>query len=250
MVLRLRGPSSADYWDDPVTGTRFRLLAPRTFMMGTPEGEALREEQEVLHEVRLTRGFYIGETEVTQAQWERVMGENPSHFAKCGPECPVERVNRFDVDRFLARLNAASGGGFRLPTEAEWELACRGRSSLPFGGSRSLSSPYANINGNFPYNAPRGWHRRTTTRAREFPPNWAGLYDMAGNVWEWVQDEHCPYGEGPGVDPVGSCNSGRYVIRGGSWAFDGGSARCGTRYWHRPQDSGYSVGFRLAHDLF
>ncbi len=73
---------------------------------------------------------------------------------------------------------------------------------------------------------------------------------MSGNVWEWVEDEHCPYGEGTAVDPVGACGSGRRVIRGGSWAFDAGSARCGARYWHRPEDLGYSIGFRLVHDLF
>ncbi|MGH9373997.1 MAG: formylglycine-generating enzyme family protein [Vicinamibacterales bacterium] len=249
-LVRMRSDSSRVHWDDPVTGTRFRLLQPKTFMMGTPEHEALREAQEVLHEVRLTRGFYIAETEVTQAQWERVMYENPSRFKECGPDCPVERVNWFDVQRFLSRLNATAGGGFRLPTEAEWEFACRGISSMPFGNSRSLSSALANINGHFPYNAPRGWHRRTTTRVRTFISNWAGLFDMSGNVWEWVQDELCPYGGGPAVDPVGACGSGRQVIRGGSWAFDGGSARCGTRYWHRPEDLGYSIGFRLVHDLF
>lgn len=250
-VFRLAGRSGPpEYWDDPATGTRFRLLGPATFFMGTPEDEALREPQEVRHQVRLTRPFYLAETEVTQAQWERVMYDNPSRFEKCGGDCPVERVSFYDVQRFLRRLNAAAGGGYRLPTEAEWEYACRGQSSLPFGGTRWLSSSFANINGLYPYDAPRGIHRRTTTRVRQFEPNWIGLYDMAGNVWEWVEDEYCAYPDGRAVDPIGRCESDRRVIRGGSWAFDAGSARCGTRYFHRPQDLGYSLGFRLAHDSF
>lgn len=245
-----REPASI-HWDDPATGIRFRLLPAATFMMGTPGEERLREPQEILHEARLTRPFYIAETEVTQAQWERVMYANPSRFTRCGGDCPVERVSWYDVQQFISRLNGGrSSGGYRLPTEAEWEFACRGQSSMPFGISRSLSSQAANINGSYPYDAPRGPYRRTTTRVRQFPPNWAGLFDMSGNVWEWVQDEHCAYGDGTAVDPLGTCGSDRRVIRGGSWAFDGGSARCGARYWHRMPDSGYSLGFRLAHDAF
>ena len=246
--LVCRSTTVAPIWDDSVTGVRFRLFEATAFTMGTPRDEALREAQEVLHGVRISHAFYLAETEVTQGQWMQVMGENPSQFQRCGPDCPVERVNWFDVQRFIARLNGYPGRRYRLPTEAEWELACRGHSSLPFGGGRALSSQFANINGHYPYNAPVGPHRRSTTPVRHFPPNWAGLYDMAGNVWEWTADEYCPYAEGPVTDPVGRCESGRRVIRGGSWAFDGGSARCGVRYWHRPQDSGYSLGLRLAHD--
>jgi formylglycine-generating enzyme required for sulfatase activity len=248
-LLRTGGDPPPTAWQDPATGIRFRLLPPATFMMGTPPDEPLREAQEILHAVRLTRGFYIAETEVTHAQWERVMYENPSRFVKCGVDCPVERVSWYDVQRFLSRLNRGQAGGpYRLPTEAEWEYACRGRSSLPFGASRSLSSQMANINGNYPYNAPRGPYRRTTTRVGQFGANWAGLVDMSGNVWEWVQDEYCEYPSGAATDPVGACGSDRRVIRGGSWAFDGGSARCGTRYWHRMPDSGYSLGFRLVRE--
>ena len=88
------------------------------------------------------------------------------------------------------------------------------------------------------------------TPVGRFGANAFGLFDMSGNVWEWTQDEHCPYPSGAVTDPVGECGSDRRVIRGGSWAFDGGSARCGVRFTHRPQDKGYSLGLRLAHDLF
>ena len=234
---------------DPHTGMEFVLIRPGTFQMGTPPEEAQREAQEVPHAVRLTKAFYMGRHEVTQAQWMKVMGTNPSHFQSCGPACPVEQVTFFDVEEFIRRLNAASGPGFRLPTEAEWEYACRAGSSEPFGRTASLSSRDSNINGNYPYNAPQGTFRQSPTTVGTFPSNAWGLFDMSGNVWEWVQDRHCPYGQGPVTDPIGQCESPHRVIRGGSWLFDGASARCGLRYTHRPQDKGYSLGVRLVRDV-
>jgi formylglycine-generating enzyme required for sulfatase activity len=159
-------------------------------------------------------------------------------------------VSLEDVREFIARLNERSGPGFRLPTEAEWELACRAGGPQPFGHRSTLSSRDANINGMYPYNAPQGTARNQTTTVGRFAANPWGIHDMSGNVWEWVQDRHCPYPGGAVTDPLGTCDSGFFVIRGGSWQFDGNSARCGLRYTHRPQDSGYSLGFRLAKDAF
>ena len=241
-------PQPVREWTEPRTGMAFVLVAPQTFQMGTPADEAGREEQERLHTVTLTRPFYIARHEVTQRQWEEVMGSNPSHFAGCA-RCPVERVNFYDVERFLRRMNEMAGSGFRLPTEAEWELACRAGGALPFGDHASLSSRDANIDGRYSYNAPRGTARNETTTVGYFRPNAWGLFDMSGNVWEWVQDWHCPYAEAPVTDPGGGGCDARYrVIRGGSWKFDGNSARCGLRYTHRPQDLGYSLGFRVVRD--
>jgi formylglycine-generating enzyme required for sulfatase activity len=237
-------------WDDPVTGTRFLAVGPGRFQMGTPSNEHLREDQETLHVVVLRKRYYLAATEVTQAQWTRIMGDNPSHFADCGPSCPVERVTWFDVHRFVDRLNALGVRGYRLPTEAEWEFACRAGGRLAFGARDILSSYDANINGHYPYQAPTGPHRGHTTPVARFAANPFGFFDMSGNVWEWTEDEHCPYRTARAVDPIGSCGSEKRVIRGGSWAFDGGSARCGVRYTHRPQDTGYSIGVRLAHDVF
>ena len=250
-VLKRTPPAPlAAVWEDPVTRTRFRAVRPARFIMGTPADERLREAQETPHEVVLARGFYIAETEVTQAQWMRVMTGNPSRFGECGPACPVETVNWSDVRRFIDRLNQLGTPGFRLPTEAEWEFACRAGGREAFGARSTLGSADANIDGRFPYGAPLGPHRGSPTPAGRFPANAFGLFDMSGNVWEWTQDEHCPYPDGPVTDPVAACGSDRYVIRGGSWAFDGGSARCGLRFTHRPQDKGHSLGLRLAHDLF
>ena len=234
-------------WTEPVTGLTFVRLQPGTFVMGTPEGEPGREAQERLHEVTLSRAWYLATTEVTQRQWQRIMGTAPSYFAGCD-ECPVEQVSLHDVQRFLGRWKAATGVDARLPSEAEWEFACRAGGRAAFGDARGeLSADDANVDGTFPLPG----KRPTATRARttpvgSFPANAFGLYDMNGNVWEWTSDRHCPYPDGPATDPVGTCASPFMVIRGGSWHFDVASARCGLRYTHRPQDSGFSLGVRLA----
>jgi formylglycine-generating enzyme required for sulfatase activity len=247
-VLRAPQPERSPLWTDPLTKMEFVLIHPGAFRMGTPSDEMNREEGETLHEVHLTRAFYLGRYEVTQGEWMAVMDDNPAHFKDCGVRCPIETVSWLVVQKFLERLNARSTPGFRLPTEAEWEFACRVGGSEVFGQSSRLSSREANIHGEYPYNAPKGSFRGRPTPVGYFPPNAWGLFDMSGNVWEWVQDEHCPYPGGPVTDPVGACASERRVIRGGSWAFDGASARCGLRYTHRPVDDGYSLGFRVARD--
>jgi len=246
----LHAPSRAlpRAFTEPRTGIEFALIAAGTFRMGTPEAELGREDVEVLRTVTISRPFYLGRHEVTQGQWQAIMGWNPSAFQDCGPRCPVEDVTWFDVQEFVARLNAGGGPLYRLPTEAEWEYACRANGNQPFGHTASLSSRDANINGSYPYNAPKGTFRKKPLPVGSFPANPWGLHDMSGNVWEWLQDPFCPYAEGPGSDPIGTCESDRRVIRGGSWLFDANSARCGLRYTHRPQDKGYSLGFRIAMD--
>ncbi len=243
-TLRAPGLNLPPQWTEPVTGMTFALVRVGTFQMGTPDTEKGREAQEVRHTVTLTKPFYLGRHEVTQAQWTAVMGTNPSHFQGCDA-CPVERVSLHDVDAFIVRLNERAGPGFRLPTEAEWEKACRAGGAEPFGRTATLGSLDANIEGTYPYGAPAGIARGRTTPVGQFPPNALGLFDMQGNVWEWTSDWYCLYPDAPATDPRGACSSEYRVIRGGSWAFDGNSARCGLRYTHRPQDSGYSVGFRI-----
>jgi formylglycine-generating enzyme required for sulfatase activity len=246
----LRAPVSIRplIWTEPWTGIDFVFIHASTFRMGSPQSEAGREPQEIPHPVTLTTGYILGQTEVTQAQWTTVMGVNPGAFPDC-PSCPVEQVSFYDVQAFLSRLNQRSGPGFRLPTEAEWEHACRAGGTEPFGHASSLGSRDANIDGAYPYLAPKGPSRGRTTEVRSFLPNAFGLYDMQGNVWEWTGDPYCPYPQAAATDPFGRCGSEYRVIRGGSWKFDGNSARCALRYTHRPQDSGPSVGFRLARDL-
>ena len=247
----LRAPQLAHpvTWKEPHSGMEFVLVRAGAFTMGTPDHEMDREPGETPHVVRLTRPFYLGRYEVTQEEWARVMGEHPSHFQGCGPRCPVERVTWFNAQEFIRRLNARGRTGFRLPTEAEWEYACRAGRSEAFGRHASLSSRDANIHGEYPYNAPKGVFRKRPVGVGYFPANPWGLFDMSGNVWEWVQDWHCPYPEEAVADPVGDCATKHRVIRGGSWLFNGASARCGLRYTHQPEHSGYSLGLRLAHDV-
>jgi len=245
---------------EPWTGITLVEVPAGRFTMGTPSSEAGRNEDETLHDVELTRSFLLGRFEVTQQEWRTVMGNAPSHFAACGSRCPVENVSFDEVQQFMARLNArtttASGQAvrlrFRLPSEAEWEYACRANTTGPFSTGENVTTAQANYNGTFPYppagKATAGDFRHKPMAVGSFPFNPLGLADMHGNVWEWTADWYGPYSEihAANIDPRGAASSDKRVIRGGSWAFDGNSARCGLRYTHAPKDRGYSLGFRVA----
>jgi formylglycine-generating enzyme required for sulfatase activity len=238
---------------DPQSGITFVELAPGRFTMGSASGEVGRNEDETLHDVELTRPFLLGEREVTQQEWRAVMGTTPSRFSECGAKCPVENVTFFDVQQFIAKLNEPPGGSltYRLPTEAEWEFACRAGTTGPFSTGDHLTTAQANYNGKMPYASfPVGEFRQHTTPGGTFPANPWGLVDMHGNVWEWTADWYGPYPESASanIDPHGPASGTKRVIRGGSWFFDANSARCGLRYTHSPQDKGFSLGFRLAAD--
>jgi len=245
-------------------GMEFVYIKPGTFMMGSPSSESKRESDERQHRVTLTRGFYIQTTEVTQGQWERVMGNNPSRFKNCGDNCPVENVSWKDCQAFIRKLNRMEGTDkYRLPTEAEWEYACRAGTDTPFSFGRCLSTDQANYDGNYPMpGCSKGEYRKTTVRSASFPPNPWGLYDMHGNVWEWCEDRYGDYPSGSVTDPTGPSSGSYRVFRGGSWysharscrsANRGGSwndnARyCRSAYRHRlkPGDRCGYLGFRLS----
>ena len=230
--------------------------------LGSPSAEAGRNDDETLHDVELTRSFLLGRIEVTQQEWRTVMGNAPSHFAACGSRCPVENVSFDEVQQFMARLNArtttASGQAvrlrFRLPSEAEWEYACRANTTGPFSTGENVTTAQANYNGTFPYppagKATAGDFRQKPMAVGSVPFNPLGLADVHGNVWEWTADWYGPYSEihAANIDPRGAASSDKRVIRGGSWAFDGNSVRCGLRHTHAPKDRGYSLGFRVAAD--
>jgi formylglycine-generating enzyme required for sulfatase activity len=245
----------ADEW----TGLALVELPPGRFTMGSGSSEAGRNDDETLHDVEITRPFFLGQFEVTQQEWRTVMATTPSHFSACGQRCPVENITFTEVQQFLTRLNAhaappqskAPSLRFRLPTEAEWEYACRARTAGPFSTGENLTTTQANYNGKFPYPPfPPGEFRQKTTPVGSFPLNPWGLGDIHGNVWEWTSDWYAPYADlaAANLDPHGPAAGDKRVIRGGSWYFDANSARCGLRYTHAPQDKGFSVGFRVAAD--
>ena len=221
-------------------GLEFVLIEPGTFEMGSPAGEAGREDGETLHRVTLRHPYYLGKYEVTQGQWEAVMGENPSWFSDCGRTCPVELVLWEEVQAFIAELNRREGVSvYRLPTEAEWEYAAR-------GGRKSRGYIYA---GSDTLNAVGWYDDNSGGQSRSVGqkgPNELGLYDMSGNVWEWVQDWYGDYPRGSVTDPRGPSSGPSRVIRGGSWNY--GVRECRVAIRGMPV-SGYrlgNLGFRLA----
>ena len=243
------GKSLASF-NDKSTGLTFVEIPAGTFVMGSPANEQGRRDDEVPHEVVISKSFLLGRDEITQEQWSKFAGTSPSHFADCGPRCPVENVSYLEIQDFLARLNA--GGAelrYRLPTESEWEYACRAGTTTAFSTGANLTTEQANYNGNFPYaDFPAGTYRERPTTAGTFPLNPWGLADMHGNVWEWTSDWYGPYSAASAIDPQGASSGDKRVIRGGSWYFDANSARCALRYTHSPQDRGFSLGFRVAAD--
>ncbi len=235
-----------DAWVATSLDQEFVRIPAGSFLMGSPLDEPGREAQERQHEVVLSRPFYLATTEVTQAQWESVMGANPSRFADCS-KCPVEEISAHEIESFLARASTLEGVDFRLPTEAEWEYACRAGTESVFGIGDELDTDHANYDGHYPLaGQAAGEFRQRTMPVASFAANPWGLFDMNGNVWEWTADLYCEYPAGQVEDPLGSCASALRVIRGGSWVFGADSARCALRYTHRPQDVGPSLGFRLA----
>ncbi len=242
----LRAPGPAGLFLEPRTGMPFVAIEPGTFTMGSPAGEAGRGEDETPRQVTLTRRIFIGVHEVTETEWAVIMGDDPEQVTDCGL-CPVVHVDFFEVSDFLTQLNARSTAmRFRLPTEAEWEYACRAGTATPFSTGARIEADEANYDARYPYpGGQAGTPRGRKVPVGSFPANAWGLRDMHGNAWEWTGDWYGPYPPGPATDPAGPAAGTKRVIRGGSFHFDANSARCGLRYTHAPQDKGFSLGFRV-----
>jgi formylglycine-generating enzyme len=217
----------------------FVQIEPGCFEMGSPEWEEGRNDDETPHRVCITRPFDLGKYEVTQGQWERVMGGNPSHFSGCGSDCPVEQVSWNQVQNFIRALNRRTGLRYRLPTEAEWEYACRsgGREELYCGGEDVEQIGW--------YSGNSGVQTHPVGRKRA---NGLGLYDMSGNVLEWVQDWYNKdyYRRSPVNDPEGPSSGTRRVYRGGGWHGYARILRSAARNHFSPGGRGSYLGFRLA----
>ncbi|MDG4597532.1 MAG: formylglycine-generating enzyme family protein [Candidatus Contendobacter sp.] len=245
-------PWASDWGEDPYglwqsltyRGVRqaFRWLPSGRFLMGSHD----RFDDELQHEVILTRGFWLAETACTQALWQAVTGKNPSGFK--GERRPVETVSWNEVQDFIERINGTVPElEARLPTEAEWEYACRAGTTTPFSFGEDITPEQVNYNGNYPYRGSKqGLDRGETVEVASLPANPWGLYEMHGNVWEWCQDGYGSYPEGPTVDPTGPKTGGRRVLRGGSWFNLGRNARSAYRIRYEPGNRSHYIGFRLA----
>ena len=227
----------------------FSEIPAGTFMMGSPSNETKRDDDETQHQVTLTQDFKIMKTEVTQAMWVGIMGKNPSYFK--GDTLPLEQVSWDDVQVFIEKLNLKNDGyTYRLPTEAEWEYAARAGTQTAFNLGENISPDQVNYNGNYPYNNGRkGIYRGKTVPVESLPNanNW-GLYDMHGNVWEWVLDPYSSdYSSALSQE---NANTGAFgtgsprVIRGGSWHCVAQDLRSAFRYGGT-DNRHYNVGFRL-----
>ena len=209
------------------------LIPAGKFMMGSPASEVSRYPNETQHEVTLTKPFYMGKYEITQEQWEAVMGNSPSEFK--GPKLPVTNVSWYDCQEFIKKLNAKTNGGYRLPTEAEWEYACRAGTTTAHSFGNSLTKSDANVGG------------VRLTAVGSYKPNAFGLYDMHGNVWEWCEDWSAGYTEGVVTNPKGP-GAGTYrVLRGGSFLDSESRSRSSNRFDPLAPTRKFSTGgFRLA----
>ena len=207
--------------------------------MGSPESESGHKGNETQHSVILTRHFYIGAYEVTQEQWQAIMGSNPSYSK--GDQLPVEMVSWNDCQEFCKRATKKDldakripeGWKYRLPTEAEQEYACRAGTTTPFHYGETLDSTQANIDG------------EKTLPVGSFKPNAWGLYDMHGNVYEWCQDYWSGYPTDEATDPVPTTPHPRRVYRGGAWKFNAATARSAKRSQRDPAKAFDFMGLRL-----
>jgi|GEM_PF-2348362 len=237
--------SYADFTYISVT-QRMRWIKPGTFMMGSPENEPEKYDDERQHRVTLTRGYWLAETAVTQELWEAVMKENPSTFR--GKNRPVETVSWKDSVRFIQTINDLNPGlDLRLPTEAEWEYACRAGTETPFSFGRNITTDQVNYDGNYPYaKGKKGKYREETVDVKSLPANPWGLYEIHGNVREWCSDWYGGYPERAEIDPRGPENDVLRVMRGGSWSGLGRNVRSANRRRDVPGNRRSNTGFRLA----
>jgi formylglycine-generating enzyme required for sulfatase activity len=229
---------------------KFVWIKPGKFMMGSPETEAQRDEDEKQHEVILTKGYWLADTVCTQELWTAVMGSNPSYFRE-SLQNPVEQVSWDDTQKLIYRLNNLKPElNLCLPTEAQWEYACRAGTTTPFSFGENITPNQVNHNGNYNYpGRTKKVYQEKTVPVKRFPCNNWGLYEMHGNVLEWCADWYNTYlTNSIIVDPKGRSTGDSRVMRGGSW--DDYAQDCRSAY----RDGGYpgghfqDCGFRLSRE--
>ena len=227
----------------------FRWIEPGTFWMGSPDDEPERLDIEgPRHEVTLSQGFWLADTTCTQSLWQAVMGNNPSEF-KDDPQLPVEQVSWYDVQKFLQQLqNLLPGCQVDLPSEAEWEYACRAGTDTPFSFGANINPMQVNYDGNFPYAGGKpDKYRQKTLLVKSLPANSWGLYEMHGNVWEWCKDGRRDYDGQAQLDPLGPLTGDNKprAVRGGAWYDHARWVRAAYRYAYQPGNANRNRGFRF-----
>jgi len=264
-LFALEAPRSLQAQDDKVItnsiGMKLTLIPAGKFMMGSPADEEERDPEELQHEVVITKPFYMGVYEVTQGQFERLMGKNKAWF-KESQDHPAEQLRSSEAVDFCNRLSEMApeleaGRKYRLPTEAEWEYACRAGAASPFPKGNALAATAANFNGNHPYGgAPKGPYLQKTTRVGAYSPNAWGLYDMHGNVAEWCADwydseyyknspKENPKGPEKGVLSTGFGKDFFRVVRGGCWLDEARACRAAYRFRLQSTEPYRWVGLRV-----
>ncbi|MEB3149042.1 MAG: bifunctional serine/threonine-protein kinase/formylglycine-generating enzyme family protein [Sphaerospermopsis sp.] len=253
-IINRRNSSARYFTEDLGNGVTLEMveIPGGTFLMGSPETEKDRALNEGPQRQVTVPSFFMGKYPLTQAQYQAIMGDNPSRFKGDGSttltnQRPVERVSWNDAVNFCERLSQKTGKTYRLPSEAQWEYACRAGTTTPFYFGESITTDLVNYNGNETYgSAPKGEYRQQTTDVGSFPPNAFGLYDMHGNVWEWCLDDWVDYNNAPTDGSAVTSQGGRKLLRGRSW---GNNPRdCRSAYRSISLDPGSSdldYGFRL-----
>jgi formylglycine-generating enzyme required for sulfatase activity len=217
-----------------------------SFMMGSPESEAQRNSDESPQHQVTVPSFFMGKYQLTQKQYEAIIGVNPSNFK--GENRPVEKVSWDDAVKFCQRLSQKTGKNYTLPSEAQWEYACRAGTTTPFYFGESITPDLVNYDGNYPYaSAPKGQYRQQTTDVGSFPPNAFGLYDMHGNVWEWCLDDYEDNYNNAPTDSSALINRSAdpKLLRGGFWNHDARHCRSAHRYRSAQSARYFYYGFRV-----
>jgi formylglycine-generating enzyme required for sulfatase activity len=231
-------------------GENFTIPDLNLTMIWVKPGKFMMGDKGKQHQVTLTKGFYLGKHEVTQAQWEKVMGSNPSEYK--GADKPVEKVSWYDAVEFCEKLtemeNKAGrlpeGMAYQLPTEAQWEYVCRAGTTTVYSWGDSITSSNANYNWDGGYNT--GIDFKQTRDVGQYAADPWGFHDMHGNVWEWCSDWYAKYPSGAVTNPEGPASGSCRVIRGGSWNHDGTNLRSAKRLdGGTPSNRNYTLGFRV-----
>jgi len=255
LIFNSLSPLSVNALEKTMTNSiamEFVLIPGGTFKMGSPQDESNRGRNEIEHQVTISKAFYMQTTEVTVKQWRDVMGKRFFFKKKGTDHMPVVKVSWQDCIDFIEKLNTLNEGVYRLPTEAEWEYACRAGSISAYAWGKTIDCNNAMYANNtlktdlcVSFAESKGLPTDQPAPVKSYQPNVWGLYDMGGNVWEWCQDWDGPYGKDAVVDPKGSSSGSDRVRRGGSWYGPGARCRCANRNLSHPGNRYQTTGFRL-----